>query len=442
MEGCSVCKCDANEIPKGWVGEINAYSSEEDKIGAFSHLNVASNNEKNSIITGNNNEYSENINNKNKNYIKFLRETEDDESIAPCNDNTNHYLINVDNGCDWTDMSEDNVDIDIDKLNTEKGEYVNLLQNPESFTGYSGPSAIRVWQAIQQENCFGGLDDICVEKRVFYRLMSGMQASISTHIARQYFYPDEEKWGYNFPLFYRAVGDHPDRINNMYFTFLFLLRAVVKVGDSLSEYPFYTGNLSDDLAVKESIKTLVAAKLHDTDHTKGEIIDGYREAFSGLHTNNDDVTNVEECRNGFDESVLFQVPSHLSGIQYWKGLEEKQILREEFRNRFRNITRIMDCVSCEKCRVWGKLQILGIGTAIKILLTPEGELAQNILNRQEIIALINSLHQFSTSIEFASQAERKSGIDQLNYLGSSAFNGVVIIIISFLLYKLKQILFP
>lgn len=49
------------------------------------------------------------------------------------------------------------------------GVYVNLLQNPEHFTGYAGPSAARVWQSIQHENCFGGADDTCVEKRVFHR---------------------------------------------------------------------------------------------------------------------------------------------------------------------------------------------------------------------------------------------------------------------------------
>ena len=27
----------------------------------------------------------------------------------------------------------------------------------------------------------------------------------------------------------------------------------------------------------------------------------------------------------------------------------------------------MDCVACEKCRLWGKLQITGLGTALKIL---------------------------------------------------------------------------
>jgi ERO1-like protein alpha len=49
------------------------------------------------------------------------------------------------------------------------GVYVNLLLNPERFTGYSGPSAARVWRSIQQENCFGMQNDMCLEKRVFYR---------------------------------------------------------------------------------------------------------------------------------------------------------------------------------------------------------------------------------------------------------------------------------
>lgn len=32
--------------------------------------------------------------------------------------------------------------------------YVNLLKNPERYTGYKGNSALKVWQAIYQENCF------------------------------------------------------------------------------------------------------------------------------------------------------------------------------------------------------------------------------------------------------------------------------------------------
>src|SRR3954462_2717734 len=48
-------------------------------------------------------------------------------------------------------------------------------------------------------------------------------------------------------------------------------------------------------------------------------------------------------------------------------LERLQKLIKDIKERFRNVSRIMDCVSCEKCRLWGKLQVTGLGTALKIL---------------------------------------------------------------------------
>lgn len=31
--------------------------------------------------------------------------------------------------------------------------YVNLQLNPERYTGYTGPSARRIWDAVYSENC-------------------------------------------------------------------------------------------------------------------------------------------------------------------------------------------------------------------------------------------------------------------------------------------------
>jgi hypothetical protein len=33
--------------------------------------------------------------------------------------------------------------------------FVDLAENPERFTGYAGPSANKVWKSIYEENCFG-----------------------------------------------------------------------------------------------------------------------------------------------------------------------------------------------------------------------------------------------------------------------------------------------
>ena len=154
--------------------------------------------------------------------------------------------------------------------------------------------------------------------------MSGLQASISTHIARTYYYPDGH-WGYNIPLFVRAVGSHPDRLSNLYFTFLFVLRAVVKAGSTLSEYPFHTGKQDDDEKVRDLIRRLVEARVPRmfpkgfAKKAAGDAVKAVKkmagkkieDIANSTQTNSSDLddygTELEQCRNGFDESVLFQV---------------------------------------------------------------------------------------------------------------------------------------
>ncbi len=97
-------------------------------------------------------------------------------------------------------------------------------------------------------------------------------------------------------------------------------------------------------------------------------------------------------------------------------------VQEEFRLHFKNISRIMDCVGCSKCRLWGTLQVKlqlfiwnwsaltwdenepllsrqtqGLGTALRILFSekeiknlPENSPSKGFqLTRQEIVALLN-----------------------------------------------------
>lgn len=46
----------------------------------------------------------------------------------------------------------------------------------------------------------------------------------------------------------------------------------------------------------------------------------------------------------------------------------------------------MDCVDCDKCRLWGKLQTHGIGTALKILFTQLPLKTSESLNLKNFIA--------------------------------------------------------
>lgn len=99
-------------------------------------------------------------------------------------------------------------------------------------------------------------------------------------------------------------------------------------------------------------------------------------------------------------------PSHFNESLMFNSTGAAQ-LKTEFREKFRNISKIMDCVGCDKCRLWGKLQVQGLGTALKILFSEKfdlslatsnsikssakGAINHNIkLKRGEIVSLFNA----------------------------------------------------
>lgn len=66
---------------------------------------------------------------------------------------------------------------------------------------------------------------MCLEERIFYRLISGLHTSITTHIGKYWEFDSFTRtWKSNPDLLEKAVLSHPDRIQNLYFTFLFMLR--------------------------------------------------------------------------------------------------------------------------------------------------------------------------------------------------------------------------
>lgn len=248
--------------------------------------------------------------------------------------------------------------------------YINLLRNVERYTGYKGEHANRVWAAIYQQPCFADVinasSTIPAERRVFYKLISGMHSSITAHIVGDYLIDEATgTWGPNLEMFEWRLGNPgvKDRVENLYFTYLFVLRAVLKAGPILREVDFDTASAAEDAHTKRLMQSLV-----------------------------DNSALKHACPVPFDEGRL------------WKG-EDAEALKSELQGAFRNITRIMDCVGCEKCKMWGKLQLLGIATSLKILFSSEdcaggdGSLPPLVLERNEVIALVNLLERLSASVE-------------------------------------------
>uniref|UniRef100_A0A3P9KDJ6 ERO1-like protein alpha n=1 Tax=Oryzias latipes TaxID=8090 RepID=A0A3P9KDJ6_ORYLA len=289
----------------------------------------------------------------------------------------------------------------VDDEESPDWQHVDLLLNPERFTGYSGPEAWQIWNSIYEENCFKPLtikrpllpDSFlsssgneartfhrwlkgqCVEKRAFYRLISGLHASINIHLSARYLLDDswyQKKWGHNASEFRRrfdselTAGEGPRRLLNLYFLYLIELRALAKALPFFQQPSFqlYTGRAEEDQKHKELLLQILEAA----------------RSFP-LH---------------FDETTLF------AGDE-----KEAAKLKEDIRLAFVNISRIMDCVGCFKCRLWGKLQTQGLGTALKILFSgrqiealPKSSLdtPRFQLSRQEIVSLLNAFGRISTSV--------------------------------------------
>lgn len=294
-------------------------------------------------------------------------------------------VVEYDDECDERDYC-----VPEDESATAKGDYVSLVDNPERFTGYAGRD---VWDGIYKENCFSKelpvdgsrdkvdltnfyqaandlrhviqknspttdleMDDECLEKRVFHRIISGMHTSISTHICYDYLNQTTGTWGPNLQCYQDRLAAHPERISNLYFDYAILLRAVTKLRTYLKNYTFCSGDPSQDAATKSKI----------------------------LHLANTAAAHPPI----FDENTMFQDP------------DVSVDLKEDFRNRFRNVSRLMDCVGCDKCRLWGKLQTVGYGTALKVLFEyDELKNGENPpLRRTELVALVNTLDRVSTSL--------------------------------------------
>ncbi|KAK2048266.1 endoplasmic oxidoreductin-1 [Colletotrichum somersetense] len=317
-------------------------------------------------------------------------------------------VVEYDDECDERDYC-----IPEDESASSKGDYVSLLRNPERFTGYGGFGAAQVWDAIYRENCFQkssfphsaslgqsqathqgpaaqdlrqvleavgrqqaleqmretqpnapfvaqtGLEveDECLEKRVFYRVISGMHASISTHLCWDFLNQTTGQWQPNVACYRARLHTHPERISNLYFNYALVTRAVAKLGPYLQgrDYTFCSGDMDQDAATRAKVLEVTEA-----------------------------AASVPQI---FDESLMFK-----------NG--EGPSLKEDFRNRFRNVSRVMDCVGCDKCRLWGKLQTAGYGTALKVLFEFDNASEDiPVLKRTELVALFNTYARLSSSID-------------------------------------------
>ena len=237
-----------------------------------------------------------------------------------------------------------------DYNNCDDTVIVDLVKNPERFTGYQGSL---IWDVIYKENCFnlvttndnsqqrkavqkktpiaseqdligrlftghrisdslnisvdstpnqdaipkvpndpaelhgylheiakpedpGSSDNVCLEKRIFYRLISGLHSSISMHVCYESFNQTTGAWGMDVDCFVKKLGSHPERVQNIYFIYLLTLRAIQKASPLLRTLDYTIGSNDDSKLTRGMVLSILE--------------------------------NTASCSETFDETTMFKSP--------------------------------------------------------------------------------------------------------------------------------------
>merc|ERR1711915_950680 len=139
-------------------------------------------------------------------------------------------------------------------------------------------------------------------------------------------------------------NEGPERLKNVYFLYLIELRAVQKI----------TPLLESLSVVKEDVDVLATLR--------NQILEIKKQ--------------IDSFSFHFDETELFKDETN-----------ENQDVLGAYKNNFMQISEMMDCLGCERCKVWGKLQVRGklkvFFNYVKVLFTRNWNGSQGALNSYE-----------------------------------------------------------
>ena len=157
----------------------------------------------------------------------------------------------------------------------------------------------------------------CTDETLLYYLMSGLHASVNTHISEKFEDPKTLEYSNNQTYFLEKVGDHKDRVKNLHFIYAAVIKAVTLMEPVLLNTDYQTGL---DRAADKGTNILIRDLLRKV--------------------------NSGQCDEAFKEKAFFQ------GVE---GEAAQLELLGDIQHAFYNISRIMDCIACDKCRLNGKV---------------------------------------------------------------------------------------
>ena len=243
-------------------------------------------------------------------------------------------------------------------------EYYDLVENPEGNTGYDGST---IWNFIHTKISFQkGVGAPGNEwKSDFNRAVSGLHSSVSCHIIRDLEKTEPDK---ALEEYRRRLRDEPDAVANLHFTFMLTLCGIGAARDRLDSCTY----LGEGPELLPSMLKLTASSIIADE--------AVQQAAANLRAH-----------------------SNAAGAQAWK-----------LRMRTRDLLKVMNCVQCNQCRLHGKVSVLGLASALHVLLGLQGRGEEGCnrppdptsLHRTEIAALVTFAAKLSSAIDVVERFER------------------------------------
>ena len=250
-------------------------------------------------------------------------------------------------------------------IDPKDGAYINLLKNPEGYTGYRGA---HIWNAIFKENCFSeSYSNLCVEDKIFSNIFMGWLVNTNFQIGCNFRNRETNNTYINVSYVTKKYLYHKDKIDNLLFLYSLMIKAVNKAVPLLLEYDYRSGNKTEDQMTYKYTKEIFRYELLN--------IDLIEESFQEIYSHFEKFTNSQKI----SELII----------------------------RFRNISSIIDCVTCSKCRMHAKLEVFGIATMLKIIFTSSTEELKKSMSRNELVAFINLFAKLSKSVNNLELIDKK-----------------------------------
>ena len=155
-------------------------------------------------------------------------------------------------------------------------------------------------------------------------------------------------------MYFDKVGRYPERMENLVFAVNVMIRALVRASNTIANFEINTEDFAEDMKSKKQLQKLL-------------------------------------------KIVTFEKDAMFNDTQIFPSTQTKDKKSERldlYLNFFKNVTQMMDCVDCQKCKVYGKMQVLGFGVGLRTLLKENG----SQMSRNELVAFINTLSKWIESV--------------------------------------------